>query len=65
MAMPRVVPVTMKDREAGLTASLNEPAMMAVCITKAASEPIATTIDETINVGRGQVRFRASTPLKL
>ena len=65
MAMPKVVPVTMKDSEAGLTASLNEPAMTAVCITKAASEPIATTTDETINVGRAQVRFRASPPLKL
>ncbi len=65
MAMPTAVPATMKDSEAGLTASLREPAITAVWATTAAREPSATTIAARISVGRAQPRFGPSVPLKL
>ena len=65
MARPRVVPVTMKDREAGFRASVSDPAMTAVWATRATSDPTATTIDATIRVGRAQGRFGASQSRKL
>ena len=63
--MPRAVPVTIKDRDAGFTASLSDPAMTAVWATRAASEPSATMIAARRNVGRDHSRFGATAALKL
>ena len=64
MAMPNPVPVTMKDRDAGFTASLSDPAMTAVWVTRAAPEPRVIKTAARISVGRAQLRLGPSELLK-